>query len=97
MEYLSVKWIVRGPRDLEKALRRLPFEVGRLYEAFVTDLENEGPFPKGWKVSHLHGNWKGFLRVVLKRDYRVVYRYESRIITIFIEKIADRKDAYEVS
>lgn len=25
----------------------------------------------------------------------VIYRYESNIITIFIEKIADRKDAYE--
>ena len=89
-----VKWVVCGPRDFEKSLRRLPIEVGRLYDALVTDMENEGPFPKGWNVEHLHGNWKGYLRVVLKRDYRVIYRYESHIITIFIEKIADRRDAY---
>ncbi len=85
MEYLSKKWIVCGPK-----------EVGRLYNAFVSDLQNEGPFPKDWRVIHLQGNWKGFLRMVLKRDYRVIYRYESRIITIFIKKVADRKDAYEV-
>lgn len=96
MEYNSIKWVVRAHRGLEKILRRLPHDIGRIYEAFVTDLENEGPFPKGWKIIHLHGNWKGFLRVVLKRDYRVIYRYESRVVTIFIERIADRKDVYEV-
>ena len=90
------RWIVQGPRDLEKILRKLPKEVGRLYTSFVADLKNEGPFPKGWRIIHLHGNLKGCLRAVLKRDYRVIYRYESQIITIFIEKIADRKDAYEV-
>ena len=76
-------------------MRRLPREVEHLFDAFVADLENEGPFPKDWRIIHLHGNWKGSLRAVLKRDYRVIYRYESRIITIFIEKVANRKDVYE--
>lgn len=89
-----VKWIVYGPRDLEKTLKQLPIKVGRLYEAFVTDLENEGPFPKGWQIGHLSGHWQGHLKAKLKRDYRVIYRYESNIITVFIEKVADRKDAY---
>lgn len=89
-----MQWAVRGPRDLEKALKRLPAQVGGLYEAFVTDLENEGPFPKGWQIEHLHGDWKGYLKAKLKRDYRVIYRYESTIVMIFIEKVADRKIAY---
>lgn len=88
------KWVVRGPRDLEKTLRRLPKEIGRLYDALVTDFENEGPFPKGWQIGHLEGPRKGFLKAKLKRDYRVIYRYESNWISIFIEKVADRKDAY---
>ncbi len=96
MEYSAPKWIVHGPKDLEKTLKRMPKEVGRLYSVFVGDLENEGPFPKDWRIIHLHGNLKGLLRAVLKRDYRVIYRYDSRIITIVIEKLADRKDAYEV-
>lgn len=89
-----MSWIVRASRDLEKTLRRLPAEVGRIFDALLTDLENEGPFPKGWQIGHLHGEWKGYVKVKLKRDYRVIYRYEAKIITIFIEKIANRKDAY---
>ena len=89
-----MKWTVKAPRDLERVLKRLPKEVGRLYEAFVTDLENEGPFPKGWTIGHLSGEWKGYLKAKLKRDYRVIYKYHSNLITIFIEKVADRKDAY---
>ena len=85
---------MQAPRGLEKTLKRFPLEVGRLFEAFITDLENEGPFPKGWNIGHLSGPWKGHLKAKLKRDYRVVYRYESKIITIFIEKVADRRDAY---
>ena len=92
--YPGVKWAVRGPRHLEKILKRLPGEVGRIFEALVADLESEGPFPKGWRIEHLNGHWEGFLKAVLKRDYRAIYRYESNIVTIFIEKVADRKDAY---
>ena len=90
-----MKWIVQSPRDLGKTLKRLPKDIGKLFETLVTDLENEGPFPKGWQIGHLSGKWKSCLKAKLKRDYRVIYRYESNIITIFIEKIADRKDAYE--
>lgn len=57
-----MKWIVQSPRDLEKTLKRLPKEIGRLFEAFVTDLENEGPFPRGWQIGHLSGEWKGYLK-----------------------------------
>ena len=89
-----MKWVVRSPRDLEKVLKKLPLEIGRLYETFITDLENEGPFPKGWQIGHLAGEWKGYLKAKLKRDYRVIYRYESNIITIFIERVSNRKDAY---
>ena len=94
MNVNAVKWVVRAPRELGKILRRLPVEVGRLFEAFVSDLENEGPFPKGWNIGHLGGEWKGCLKAKLKRDYRVVYRYESKTITIFIEKVGDRRDVY---
>ena len=89
-----MKWIVRAPRDLEKILRRLPIEIGRLFEAFVTDLENEGPFPNGWQIGPLSGNWKGFYKAKLKRDYRVIYSYKSNIVTVIIEKISDRKNVY---
>lgn len=89
-----MKWIVRAPRDLEKMLRRFPKDVGSLFDALLTDFENEGPFPKGWQIGHLSGEWKGYLKAKLKRDYRVIYRYESNIITIFIEKVGDRRDVY---
>lgn len=89
-----VKWIVRAPRDLEKMLRRLPKGVGSLFDALLADLENEGPFPRGWTIGHLSGEWKGYLKAKLKRDYRVVYRYESNVITICIEKVGNRRDVY---
>lgn len=89
-----MKWTVRAPRDLEKILRKLPLEVARLFEVLLTDLENEGPYPKGWHVQPLSGVWKGYLKAKLKREYRVIYCYESKTITIFIEKVAHRKDAY---
>lgn len=88
------KWKVITPRDMDKMMRRLPRDVGLLFSMLVEDLENEGPFPKGWQIGHLHGSWKGFLKAKLKRDYRVIYRYESNAITIYVEKISDRKDSY---
>ena len=87
-------WKVQLPRSLEKTLRNLPQEVGRLLKALVTDFENEGPFPKGWRIESLHGEWKGYLKVRLKKQYRVIYRYESSVITIFIERLSHRKDIY---
>lgn len=88
------KWIIKISRKLEKSLQKLPIEIGRIFENLIVDLENEGPFPKGWQIGHLAGRYKGYLKVRLKREYRAIYRYESKIITIHIEKVAHRKESY---
>ncbi|OGQ06731.1 MAG: hypothetical protein A3G32_05780 [Deltaproteobacteria bacterium RIFCSPLOWO2_12_FULL_40_28] len=89
-----MKWIVKAPPKIEKMLRDIPPKVAKLYDMFLNDLERDGPFPKGWQIGFLAGKWDGYLKAKLKRNYRVIYRYESNIITVFIEKIADRKDIY---
>jgi len=87
-------WIVKTPYRLEKILNKLPKEVGVLLKDLIKDFEREGPFPEDWQIGHLSGEYEGFLKVKLKRNYRVIYRYVSQVITIFIEKIGHRKDVY---
>ena len=57
MVYLNTKWIVRAPRDLERMLNRLPIKVARLFESFITDLENEGPLEK-MPTKENYGNYQ---------------------------------------
>lgn len=91
---MDTKWIVIAPREVQKKLKYLPIEVGKIFKEFITDLRKEGPFPKGWQVEQLKGSFKKFLKAKIKRNYRVIYHYESELITIFIEKVSHRKDIY---
>lgn len=87
-------WIVKIPHRVEKTLRKLPREIEVFLSRLIRDFEGEGPFPKDWQIGRLSGSYEGFLKVRLRKDYRVVYRYESQDSMIFVEKVGHRKDVY---
>lgn len=74
-----------------KSLKNLPKPDQKKIIAAINDL-SQNPRPLGAKT--LQGNWKGFCRIRIG-NYRVIYDIDDEIITIYVLKIAHRKDIYE--
>lgn len=87
------KWNVKLSQKVKKTISELPKEIRRQFSELVNDFKENGPFPENWQIEHLHGSFAGFLKVRIG-CYRVIYCYESKIITVFIEKFGHRKDIY---
>ncbi len=78
-------------KEVRKALKKLPkHDQARLIEK-IEGLKND-PRPNGVKA--LQGNWQGFYRVRVG-DYRVIYNIEDEILTIYVVKVAHRRQIYE--
>jgi mRNA interferase RelE/StbE len=57
------------------------------------ELLAENPRPNG--VKSLQGNLSDFYRIRVG-NYRVIYSIEDEILTVYIVKVAHRKDIYDV-
>ncbi|GAB3743228.1 type II toxin-antitoxin system RelE family toxin [Spirosoma lituiforme] len=80
-----------------KELKRIPAKMqDRIFEK-IEDLAEE-PKPHGYKklknFDMPSSNQNDYYRIRVG-DYRVIYTIENEQITIFIMKIAHRKDVYE--
>ncbi len=72
-------------------LRKLPVEVLRKYKIWVEVVKNGGPhnlrnYP-GFKDEKLHGKLREFRSSRLNIQFRVIYKSESAIKTVFVERV----------
>ncbi len=78
-------------KSVEKDLKKIPTkDLKKIIEKIESLTEN--PFPDGFKA--LKGDLKGYYRI-RQGNYRVVYKVENKILTIFIVRVGNRKEIYK--
>ena len=84
-------WAILESRQAKKEIDRLPPQVLRKYQFWLGMMQTQGPeavrhFP-GFKDEALKGEWKGCRSARLNIQYRVVYRIEKLVVTVFVERV----------
>ncbi|MBF0107413.1 MAG: hypothetical protein HQM16_19055 [Deltaproteobacteria bacterium] len=63
------------------------------YEA-VSDMIEQGPFPKGWRTKRLSGKLKKLMSLRLDQGHRIEYTADYNILTMVIIKAGPREGFY---
>ena len=77
-------------KSAAKEIENLPLTVLKRVVAHIQELANE-PRPLGCKK--LSGDEKYRIRV---GDYRILYEIEDEIVTVYVVKVAHRKEVYRM-
>ncbi|MGI9289194.1 MAG: type II toxin-antitoxin system RelE/ParE family toxin [Pseudomonadales bacterium] len=81
-------WSVNLHKDVKKNLRSLPKQVVNALTVWINIAQTEGPVglrsARGLNDEALQGKWKGFRSSRLNRQYRVIYKANKDIVSIFI-------------
>lgn len=75
---------------LEDTIKKFPKHDRKSIYDKIDSLKKD-PRPSG--VEPLQGEWKGFYRV-RTGDYRIIYRIQDKILTVYIVKVAKRGEVY---
>lgn len=84
-------WVIKEHRDIRKVTRKLPPEVLNKYELWKRIVFRHGPeklneFP-GFHDEGLAGKRKGERSSRLSLQYRVIYRIDRNIVTLYVLEI----------
>jgi toxin HigB-1 len=84
-------WHIREHRNVAKLCRKLPDEVLKKYELWKDIVFRHGPnklkeFP-GFHDERLKGSREGQRSSRLNLQYRVIYKVESDVVTVFVLEI----------
>lgn len=84
-------WIIKEHRDIGRICRKLPLEVVKKYELWKDIVFRHGPeklreFP-GFHDEKLKGRHQGQRSSRLSLQYRVIYKIDRDIITVFVIEI----------
>ena len=78
-------------RDAVKAIDALPPHVAGKYTTWLSIVREQGPQGlraiKGFHDEKLSGDLKGLRSSRLSQQWRVIYRVESHIVTLYVERI----------
>lgn len=93
----SMKWKVqyKNERQIKKAIRSMRPSTREAFFNAIMDLQEEGPFPKGWVAEPLKRDLKGKIKLRLDRNHRVIYEVEDNVLTITIIKAGPRGSIYK--
>jgi len=88
-------WAIKEHRDIKKVCRKLPPSVVKKYELWKDIVFRHGPeklkeFP-GFHDERLRGRRESERSSRLSLHYRVIYRVERRIVTIYVIEITPHK------
>lgn len=90
-EEAQKRWRILENSSAQKVILRAPLQVRQKYEFWKEQIEDEGPMGvRKWKGFYDHllkGEWRGYRSSYLNRQYRVIYRIEMEIRTVFVEGI----------
>ena len=74
-----------------KQIRRLDRTIQRIVMEAILDLAND-PRPVG--CTPLKGQYAGFFRIHVAKDYRVVYSITDSALTVEVVRVGGRGDVY---
>ena len=85
-------WIVKEHKiKATKVIDKAPIQVQKKYTLWKQIIVQDGPLAVrkigGFCDEPLSGEWKGCRSSRLNDKYRVMYRTEEEIVTVFVEKI----------
>jgi plasmid maintenance system killer protein len=84
-------WTIVEERDAMKAIDGLPPQVGGKYTTWLSVVREQGPQGlraiKGFRDEKLSGDLKQLRSSRLNQQWRVIYRVESSVVTVYVERI----------
>jgi plasmid maintenance system killer protein len=84
-------WTVVEERDAVKVIDALPPQVAGKYTTWLSIVREQGPQGlraiKGFHDEKLGGELKQLRSSRLNQQWRVIYRVESNIVTVYVERI----------
>jgi plasmid maintenance system killer protein len=84
-------WTVVEERDAVKAIDALPPQVAGKYTTWLAIVREQGPQGlraiKGFHDEKLSGELKRLRSSRLSQQWRVIYRVESNVVTVYVERI----------
>ncbi len=84
-------WAIVEERDAVKVIDRLPPQVAGKYTTWLAIVREQGPQGlraiKGFHDEKLGGELKQLRSSRLSQQWRVIYRVESNVVTVYVERI----------
>ncbi len=81
-------WSVDLHKNVQKILRKLPQQVVNALTIWINIAQTDGPIglrsTRGFNDEPLRGKWKGFRSSRLNQQYRVIYKVDKDIVSIFV-------------
>ncbi len=86
-----MSWMIVEERDAIKTIDALPPQIAGKYTTWLSIVREQGPRGlraiKGFHDEKLSGESKGLRSSRLSQQWRVIYRIESNIVTVYVERI----------
>lgn len=86
--------VFKDPKRIEKAVGKLRLSTQVAFSKAIQDLRAEGPYPMGWNVKPLKGEWEGLIRLRLDHRHRLIYSASQGTLTIVVIEVSTREGAY---
>ncbi len=84
-------WTIVEERDAVRVIDALPRQVAGKYTTWLSIVRERGPQGlraiKGFHDEKLSGELKQFRSSRLNQQWRVIYRVESNVVTVYVERI----------
>ena len=84
-------WTVVEERDAAKVIDRLPSQVAGKYTTWLSIVREQGPQGlraiKGFHDEKLGGELKDLRSSRLNQQWRVIYRVDANVVTVYVERI----------
>jgi proteic killer suppression protein len=85
-------WTVLEEREASKIIDKLPPHVAEKYAFWVTIVRQSGPYGlraiKSFHDEKLAGKLAGLRSSRLSQQWRVLYRAEADVVTVYVERIS---------
>ena len=84
-------WTIVEERDAVKVIDALPPQIAGKYTTWLSIVREQGPQGlraiKGFHDEKLSGELRQLRSSRLNQQWRVIYRVESNIVTVYVERI----------
>lgn len=85
-------WTVLESKVTTKALKTVPSEIREKWNLWLATVQHSGPEGlrafAGFRDEALSGKWKGFRSSTLNLQWRVIYRVERDIVTVYVVDVS---------
>jgi plasmid maintenance system killer protein len=84
-------WTVLESHNAAKGISKAPRQVAEKYEVWLAIVRQSGPaglrLIRGFNDEALSGNWKAYRSSRWNAQWRVIYRVEANIVSVYVVEI----------